>query len=252
MIDPGWRFPDAPLRASVVTTGAAGLIAVVAVASMMHMSLPLGELYPVKAAALFGVGMLIAIGFVRDHHPFARFGPANTATTARAMLVALVAGMVGERGMPPVAVAAAGVALAATALDGLDGWLARRTGMITDFGARFDMETDAVLIMVLAILAWRFGKAGAWVLLCGLLRYLFVAAGWWWPSLRQPLPPSLRRKAICVVQVVGLGLAIVPAITRPASTLVAAITLAALCYSFLVDVRWLVLQPLTVGRTLSG
>ena len=37
----------------------------------------------------------------------------------------------------------------------------------------------------------------------GLMRYAFVAAGWRWPALARPLPPSLRRKAVCVLQVGG-------------------------------------------------
>ena len=45
------------------------------------------------------------------------------------------------------------------ALDGVDGWLARRRGMSSAFGARFDMEIDALLVQVLAILVWRYGKA---------------------------------------------------------------------------------------------
>jgi phosphatidylglycerophosphate synthase len=111
--------------------------------------------------------------------------------------------------------------------------------MASAFGARFDMETDALLIQVLAILAWLYGKAGAWVLASGLLRYLFVAAGWLWPWLQQPLFPSVRRKAICVVQIVGLTLALLPEIPAPFSSPIAAISLAALSYSFLVDTVWL-------------
>ena len=84
------------------------------------------------------------------------------------------------------------VALAASVavLDGVDGWLARRTRMASAFGARFDMETDAALILVLAVLAWQFGRAGAWVLACGLLRYAFVGAGVLWPWLRSPCRPA--------------------------------------------------------------
>src|SRR5439155_607224 len=69
----------------------------------------------------------------------------------------------------------------ATVLDGADGWLARRTRMESAFGARFDTEVDALLIQVLAVLAWRWGKAGPWVLVSGLLRYLFLLSGWLWP-----------------------------------------------------------------------
>jgi phosphatidylglycerophosphate synthase len=151
--------------------------------------------------------------------------------------VALVVSLVGEPGVHVVAASAAGVTLLVTALDGVDGWLARRTRMASDFGARFDMETDALLVMALSVLAWQYGKAAGWVLLCGLLRYLFVAGGWLWPWLRRPLPPSSRRQAICVVQVVGLSLTIV--VPTPLGTVLAAITLSALCYSFLVDVVWL-------------
>ena len=125
--------------------------------------------------------------------------------------------------------------LLATALDGVDGWLARRQRIASDFGARFDMEIDALLILVLAILVSQFEKAGAWVIVSGLLRYIFVAAGWYWPWLRAPLPPSRRRQAICVVQILALTLAILPAVEPPLSTMFAAVALASLAYSFLVD-----------------
>jgi phosphatidylglycerophosphate synthase len=239
MIGLRWQLPDAPLRTSVITANALGLVAVIALASLTRAGLHLGELYPLKAVAVFALVMLTASGFVREHHPFARFGPANETTTARATLVALVVSLVGEPGVQVVAATAAGVTLLVTALDGVDGWLARRTRMASNFGARFDMETDALLVMALSVLAWQYGKAAGWVLLCGLLRYLFVAGGWLWPWLRRPLPPSSRRQAICVVQVVGLSLTIVPVIPTPLSTVLAAITLSALCYSFLVDVVWL-------------
>ena len=95
-------------------------------------------------------------------------------------------------------------------LDGVDGWLARRSGLASAFGARFDMEVDALLIMALAILAWQHGKAGSWVLLSGLLRYAFVAAGWLAPWMSRPLPPSRRRQTVCVVQIAGLCAAVAP------------------------------------------
>lgn len=239
----GWRLPNAPLRTSVMTAHALGLVAVVGLTSMTRSGLPVGEWYPVKAGAVFAVFMLIAIGFVGEGHPFAYFGPANQMTTIRAMLVALVAGLIGEPRVPLVAAGAAVAALAATALDGVDGWLARRSRMASEFGARFDLEVDALLIMVLAALAWRHGKAGMWVLLTGLIRYVFVVAGRLWRWLERPLPASRRRQAICVVQIVGLGIAIAPVVPTSVSTLVAAAALVALGYSFLVDIVWLRRQP---------
>jgi len=239
MIDLRWQLPDAPLRASVVTAKAFGLAVVVGLALMIRAGLHLGQLYPLKAGAVFAGAMLIAIGFVREHHRFACFGRANETTTARVMFVALVVSFIGEPALSVVAASAAIATLVVTVLDAADGWLARRSGMASDFGARFDMETDALLVMALAVLVWRHGKAGAWVLLCGMLRYLFVAAGYRWPWLQRPLPPSLRRQTICVVQVVSLGVVIVPSIGPPFSGLIAAAALSALCYSFFVDVVWL-------------
>ncbi len=41
------------------------------------------------------------------------------------------------------------LAVPALILDGVDGWVARRTGTANDAGARLDMEVDAALILVL-------------------------------------------------------------------------------------------------------
>lgn len=73
----------------------------------------------------------------------------------------------------------------------------------------------------------------------GLLRYLFVAAGYLWPWTGRPLTPTLRGKTICIVQIAALILTMMPVVTPPASALVAAAGLLTLCYSFLVDTLWL-------------
>ena len=164
-----------------------------------------------------------------------KFGPANQITLHRAILVAGLAILVGQPATPVTAWRVVLIAIVAALLDGVDGWVARRTGTVSAFGTRFDMETDAALILVLAILVWQYGKAGTWVLLSGLLRYVFVAAGWLWPWMRSPLSSTLRGKIICVVQIVALIVAMAPTIAPPTSSVVAAVALLALCYSFLVD-----------------
>ncbi len=185
-------------------------------------------------AVVGGIAAPAAIGWTthRDRRPF---GLANTITSFRALLVAFVAGFVGDAGAAASAGTATALAAVATTLDGADGWVARRTGMVTAFGARFDMEVDALLILVLAILAWQFDKAGAWVLASGLLRYGFVGAGWIAPWMRRPLAPTNRARAICVVQLVSLMIALLPAVHRPASAAAAGAGLVALAYSFGVD-----------------
>jgi phosphatidylglycerophosphate synthase len=216
----------------------AALVVVVVALAGGH-AFGLSVAYLPKVLAVVAVGALLVWRGLPAYHPFPRFGAANQVTLARAALVALLAGLIGEgsgSGLPALALAlGTGVAV----LDGIDGWLARRTRMTSAFGARFDMETDAALILVLALLAWQFGKAGAWVLASGLLRYLFVAAGMALSWMRQPLPPSLRRKTVAVIQVVALLATIAPFIPTSASVALAAAGLGTLILSFGADVMWL-------------
>ena len=199
----------------------------------------LGVVYPLTAVVIFAAMMAAVIAVAGHPHPHARFGAANVVTTVRVMLMALAAGLVGQAVRPAILWwVVAGTALAA-ALDGVDGWLARRTRTASEFGARFDMETDAALILVLSILVWQHGKAGAWVLLCGLMRYGFVAAGRLLPWLAGPLRSTVRGKTVAVVQIVGLSVALAPLVPVPASAVVAGVTLAALVWSFAIDVVWL-------------
>jgi phosphatidylglycerophosphate synthase len=194
-------------------------------------------LYPGKAAAVFATMMVIAFGFVGDHHPYRRFGPANHVTMIRAMLVALIASLIGEPEIPRVAATGTAVAVVMTVLDGVDGWLARRSRMTSAFGARFDVETDAVLIMAMSILVWQHGKAGAWVLLGGMMRYAFVMAGSWLPWMARPLRPTRRAKTVSVCHMVGLSVALAPIIPTPLSAMAVASAMVALSWSFAVDVR---------------
>jgi phosphatidylglycerophosphate synthase len=243
-----WQLPERSLRASLASTSAAGLACAIGLAMLAVVALGASPSYSVKAGTLFALVMSTAAWLIGRHHPFPRFGPANQTTTLRLAGVACVAALVGEASTPALAAAAALATAVLAVLDGLDGWLARRSGMTSAFGARFDMETDAILILALSVLAWQHGKAGAWVLASGLVRYLFVAAGVAAPWLAQPLPPSRRRQTICVVQVAALAVVIAPWIDARASAAIAAVALAALTGSFLIDVAWLWrVKPTTAG-----
>jgi phosphatidylglycerophosphate synthase len=101
------------------------------------------------------------------------------------------------------------------------------------------METDALLILTLAVLAWQFEKAGPWIVLSGILRYAFVLAGFALRWLRAPLPVSFRRKAVAVLQTVALLIVMAPFVPHALSEPAAAIALAGLALSFLADVVWL-------------
>jgi phosphatidylglycerophosphate synthase len=223
------------LRAQVALAAAFGGLIAAGAGSIVRDWLEAGELYPWKAAGLFAAMMAIAAAVVREH-PFPRLGSANHVTIVRAMLLALIAAAIGEPELPRVAGAAVATASVVAVLDGVDGWLARRSGMASPFGARFDMEIDALLVMVLSVLVWRHGKAGAWILAGGLMRYAFIAARWPLPWMGGALAPTLRGKTVAVAHVIGLNVALTPIIPLPFSALAAAATFAALTWSFAVDV----------------
>lgn len=169
-------------------------------------------------------------------------GPANRITLFRATLVVPVCALALQ--LPALDARALwwiiALSTAALILDGYDGRIARRTDTETEFGARFDMELDAALILVLCVLVWISGKVGVWVLLIGLMRYAFVAASWVWPALNAELPASYRRKWACVAQGVALLVALGPIIPSSMASAVAFVGLGLLTYSFVVDVLWLV------------
>lgn len=224
------------LRTRIILATVAGFLVVAMTGSLARPWLLAGTLYPWKAAALFAAMMAIAMAFA-GAHPFPTLGAANRVTTLRLMMLSLMAGAIGEPAIPRTAAAAVAVATIIEILDGVDGWLARRSRMASRFGARFDMETDALLIMTLSVLVWQHGKAGAWVLLGGLMRYAFVAAGWIAPWMARPLSPTRRGRVIAVSHTVGLIVALAPIIPMPFSAVAAALTLAALSWSFALDVR---------------
>lgn len=221
----------------------AGILALVLLSlplTMMAASrFALSPWYVAKALAVLCVGAALILQGLPEHHPFPSIGPANLATAARGVLVALLAALVGEHASGTVQYIVLAVGSIAAILDGVDGWLARKSNMASRFGARFDMETDALLILTLSALAWQFRKADVWVLLSGALRYAFVLASFGLPWLRAPLPPSFRRKTLAVLQTIALLVVIAPFVPRSMSAPIAGVALLALALSFLTDAVWL-------------
>jgi phosphatidylglycerophosphate synthase len=231
-----WRLPGAPLRSSVLRADLAGVLIILLYAPAVASATTAGSDYVARSLLFFIAASVLIAGRISDSHPFPTFGAANTVTLLRVALIAGVAAFVGETPGDRIAWLAAAVIAVVTVLDGVDGWLARRSHQQSAFGARFDMETDAAIILILSILVWLHGKAGVWVLACGLMRYGFVAAGWILPWMAGPLRATRRGKSVAVAQFVGLSVALLPLVPTPASHIVAAITLALLVWSFAVDI----------------
>ena len=196
------------------------------------------------ATLIFAVGTGIALGSLRARYPHRSLGACNAVTLLRLSLTATLAaailapGWAAER--PDVLFAIAATALA---LDGLDGWLARRAGLCSDFGARFDMETDAALAAMLALIAIRAGIGGPAalpsLLVLGFTRYAFVLAAGLVPRLRADLPERRSRKVVCVIQIGTLAALLPPLLAgRPAAGLAMAAA-GLLLWSFGRDILWL-------------
>ncbi|MFE9053310.1 CDP-alcohol phosphatidyltransferase family protein [Streptomyces mutabilis] len=180
------------------------------------------------------------------------FGPANRVTLCRTALVGGVTALVADSfsGAPPVSLLV-GLTAVALLLDGVDGKVARRTGTCSSLGARFDMEVDAFLILVLSVYVAT--DLGPWVLLIGAMRYVFVAAARVWPWLTAPLPPSTARKTVAALQGVLLLVAGADLLPRPANTGVVVLALGLLVWSFGRDVVWLWRSSRTAaGPSASG
>jgi phosphatidylglycerophosphate synthase len=158
-------------------------------------------------------------------------GPANRVTLVRSVLTCTVAGLVASSFQEPVpAWLVAGPAAAALALDAVDGQVARRTGSVTRLGARFDMEVDALLILVLSGYVGR--SVGWWVLSIGLARYLLLAAQHLAPPLRGDVAPRRWRKVVAAVQGVVLVAATAGLLPGAWSSVALGVALALLAASF--------------------
>ena len=199
------------------------------------------------AVDLGAVGWLAAVGFAvglggllaaaARRAGIDRLGPADLVTLARSVLVGGVTGLVADALVTGATHAAILASLAAVALllDAVDGRVARRTGTAKPLGARFDMEVDSFLVLVLSVYVAT--ELGPWVLVIGAMRYVFVAASWALPWLRAPL--SVRRSAKVVAAAQGIALVIAAAgvLPPPFTTAVVATALVLLVWSFGYDVR---------------
>jgi phosphatidylglycerophosphate synthase len=203
------------------------------------------------AGAAYVLGLHALLGGAARRAGTTSLGPADAVTLARAALVGGVTALVADRlvaGSVPVAtlVVLASVALV---LDGVDGKVARRTGTVSPLGARFDMEVDAFLVLVLSLHIAV--PVTPWALVIGGMRYAFVLASWAMPWLSGSLPTRFSAKVVAAMQ--GIVLVVVAAGVLPllgAEALVMA-ALIALLWSFAQSVAWLWQAREVAGTALS-
>ena len=178
-------------------------------------------------------------------------GPADRITLTRATLVGCAAALTADSLLRPVPLnVLITIATVALVLDAVDGYVARTTRTVSPLGARFDMEVDAFLLLVLSVFVAR--SLGSWVIVIGAMRYAFLLAGWMLAWMRQPLPARYWRKVVAAVQGIALVVAAAGVLAPTVAGLAVAGALVLLIESFGRDVAWLWLRtavlPAQVAR----
>jgi len=187
-------------------------------------------------AALLGAGSLLLF-LVRELRGSggaraSRIGAANAITLARLALVVLLAWRL-PRGAGPIE---SGLVLLVFALDGLDGWVARRADSASELGARLDMETDALFVLVCALGLYACQRLGAYVLVPGVLRYAYVLALAWLPRPRREAPRSQLGRYAFGLMVLSFALSAWPLSSQHA--LLAQVASLGIVASFARSVYW--------------
>ena len=221
---------------AVQTGPVVGLIGQLAVLSVVANTVGLGVTgWLVGTACGVVTAALLIHGLTRSG--MAALGAANRVTLTRATLVGGVTALVADAFVGPASVAAiVGLAVIALVLDGVDGWVARRTGTVSALGARFDMEVDAFLILVLSMYVAQ--SVGPWVLAIGAARYAVWAVGWVLRWMRTPVPQRYWRKPVAAIQGIVLTAAVANLLPGVAITVAIAVAVVLLAESFGRDVVW--------------
>ena len=151
--------------------------------------------------------------------------PASRVTLARGILIAALAWFV----LVPLQGIAAWLPgpmyTVAAMADWIDGYLARRRGEATAAGARFDVEVDALGLLVGSLVAIGNGLLPPWYLALGAAYYLFQGGLWLrerlgWPVHRERLRRNPYARVFAGLQMALVAISLYP-ICRPSLDVVA-------------------------------
>ena len=183
------------------------------------------------------------------HLPHLRFGPANRLSLLRGVIIAVLAGFAWNTpATPTVEWVVCILAISTLILDGLDGAVARRSGIISTLGARLDCELDGLLTLVLSIIVYSSGRVDAFILLAGSMHYLFFAARFVKLVPTVELPSSFRRQTAGVVSSFLLVVCCAPSMGANIDTALALTAVLLLTSSFASDLATLIRVKQTAVR----
>jgi phosphatidylglycerophosphate synthase len=229
-----WFMPSAAERRAVADVTAAMTAFLVPGIWLSDITIPDGGPRALATAAGAAVVGRAAASVLRRRPRLCT--PADRVTLLRTVLVAYCATVTvsGLFAGPQARLLLVLIGAAALLLDAVDGRVARFTGTASAAGSRLDTDTDGALVLVLSCAAT--SAFGPWTLCSGLLYYVFLAGGWFRPSLREPLPPSIARKVIGAFQPSAFLFALAPGIPPALGAAAVAVALVLLVVSFGRDV----------------
>jgi phosphatidylglycerophosphate synthase len=201
------------------------LLAACAAALLLHAAWPFVAAGAVSFATLLGVWRGL-------HTPSGAFGWGNALTALRFVVSSCVG--LAPNSVPTWALGA--TTLAIFALDGLDGWVAKRRGENSEFGAYFDMETDAYFILLAGIALFLRARYGAWILVAGVLRYAYVLSLAVLPARRGDMPRYAFGRHAFTALMLGLSLGMM--LGEPFGTIATALGCGLVTASFAWSFYW--------------
>ncbi len=181
--------------------------------------------------------------------PNSTLGLANHITLTRGLLLCLIAGMyptineLTDSTLSSAGYIAGTTYILSSCLDGIDGYIARKKGLVTLLGERLDTRIDALGILVASLLAIRLDRVPEIYILTGLVYYFFIAGIWYRKIRGKALAPLQFRpfaRVIAGVQMGFLGAALLPILPDYPVQLASVIFMTPLLLGFIWD--WLVVS----------
>ena len=148
----------------------------IAISALFSLAFELGSAPAVAGTVL--LALLIAFAAITPKAPSDQTTAGTRFTVARVAMTCLLGGLaVLPAGNPPDPLlwSVALMGAAAAGLGAADSWLARITDSASGFSEKLGTMAGALLVLALALLVWRLGLTGPWVIAAGALGFAEVA-----------------------------------------------------------------------------